>query len=132
MDQRPLVEGYIANFGISLDIFEFFRFVLFFPFLNSFWFLFILGPPYGGIGATIRIGREIRCLPYAGFFYTYIILWTTMKFGFQDQLFMKKPRKNLQGVLFCRCRSKTSILAKINIFQPFQHAHLKCKTCFEG
>ena len=21
------------------------------------------------IGATIRIGREIRCLPYAGFFY---------------------------------------------------------------
>ena len=34
-------------------------------------------------------------------FYTYINLWTTMKFGFQDQLFMKKPRKNLQGVLFC-------------------------------
>ena len=33
-------------------------------------------------------------------FFTYINLWTTMKFGFQDQLFMKKPRKNLQGVLF--------------------------------
>ena len=33
-------------------------------------------------------------------FYTYINLWTTMKFGFQDQLFMKKPRQNLQGVLF--------------------------------
>ena len=28
----------------------------------------MLGPPYCGIGATIRIGREIRCLPYAGFF----------------------------------------------------------------
>ena len=28
----------------------------------------ILGPPYCGIGATIRIGREILCLPYAGFF----------------------------------------------------------------
>ena len=28
----------------------------------------ILGPPYYGIGATIRIGREILCLPYAGFF----------------------------------------------------------------
>ena len=27
----------------------------------------ILGPPYGGIGATIRIGREMLCLPYAGF-----------------------------------------------------------------
>ena len=39
-----------------------------------------------------------------------------MKFGFQDQHFMKKPRKNLQGVLFSLCRSKTPILAKINIF----------------
>ena len=28
----------------------------------------ILGPPYCGIGATIRIGQGIRCLPYAGFF----------------------------------------------------------------
>ena len=33
-----------------------------------FCFFCILGPPYCGIGATIRIGREIRCLPYAGFF----------------------------------------------------------------
>ena len=32
-----------------------------------FWFLFILGPPYSGSGATIRIGQEIRCLPFAGF-----------------------------------------------------------------
>ena len=32
-------------------------------------------------------------------FYTYINLWIIMKFGFQDQLLMKKPRKNLQGVL---------------------------------
>ena len=39
-----------------------------------------------------------------------------MKFGFQDQHFMKKPRKNLQGVLFSRCLSKTPILAKINSF----------------
>jgi hypothetical protein len=27
----------------------------------------ILGPHYCGIGATIRIGREMLCLPYAGF-----------------------------------------------------------------
>ena len=27
-----------------------------------------LGPPSYGIGATIRIGREMLCLPYAGFF----------------------------------------------------------------
>ena len=38
----------------------------FFPFF--FGFLGILGPPYCGIGATIRIGQEILCLPYAGFF----------------------------------------------------------------
>ena len=36
-----------------------------------------------------------------------------MKFGFQDQLFMKKPRKNFQGVLFSRCRSKTPDLPMI-------------------
>ena len=48
-------------------------------------------------------------------FYTYINLWTTMKFGLKDQPFMKKPRKHLQGVLFSQCRSKTPILAKINI-----------------
>ena len=28
----------------------------------------ILGPPYCGIGAIIRIGREMLCLPDAGFF----------------------------------------------------------------
>ena len=54
-----------------------------------------------------------------------------MKFSFQDQHFMKKQRKNVQGV-FSRCRSKMLILEKINIFYPFQHAHLKCKTCLEG
>ena len=68
MDERPLVEGYIANFGISLDVFEFLRFGWFFPFFKKIGFLGILGPPYCGIGATIRIGREILCLPYAGFF----------------------------------------------------------------
>ena len=47
------------------------------------------------------------------YFYTHINLWTAIKFGFQEQLFMKKPRKNLQGVLFSRRRSKTLILAKI-------------------
>ena len=52
-----MVEGYIADFGISLDVFEFFRFGLFFPFFKKFGFLGILG-----IGATICIGREILCL----------------------------------------------------------------------
>ena len=59
MVETTLPNGYIANFGISLEVFEFFCFGLFFPFLNVFWFLCILCPPYCGIGATIRIGREI-------------------------------------------------------------------------
>ena len=40
----------------------------FFLFFRKIGFLGILGPPYCGIGATIRIGREMLCLPYAGFF----------------------------------------------------------------
>ena len=65
MDERPLVEDYIANFGISLFCVsaDFFR-------LKKNGFLGILGPPYRGIGATIRIGREMLCLPYAGFFFS--------------------------------------------------------------
>ena len=31
----------------------------------GFWGIF--GQPYYGIGATIRISREMLCLPYAGF-----------------------------------------------------------------
>ena len=58
MDERPLVEGYIANFGISLDVFEFFAFWIIFLFFKKIGFLGILGRPYCGIGATIRIGRD--------------------------------------------------------------------------
>ena len=65
MDERPLVEGYIAKFGISLGVFEFW---MIFSVFKKFGFLGILGPPYCGIGATIRIGQEMLCLPYAGFF----------------------------------------------------------------
>ena len=32
MGEKPLVEGHIANFGISLDVFGFLRFGWFFPF----------------------------------------------------------------------------------------------------
>ena len=68
MNERPWVEGYIANFGISLDIFDFLRFGRFFLFFKRIGFLGILGPPYSGIGATIRIGQEMLCLQYAAFF----------------------------------------------------------------
>ena len=40
----------------------------FFPFFKKIGFGGILGPPYYGIGATIRISREMLCLPYAGLF----------------------------------------------------------------
>ena len=40
-----------------------------FPFFKKFGFSAILGPPYCVTGATIRIGREMLCLPYAGFFF---------------------------------------------------------------
>ena len=36
-------------------------------FLKKIGFWVILGPHYCGIGATIRIGREMLCLPYVGF-----------------------------------------------------------------
>ena len=35
---------------------------------------------------------------------------------FSRSTFHEKAKKNLQGVLFCQCRSKTQILAEINIF----------------
>ena len=40
----------------------------FFQFFKKIRFFGILGPPYCGIGATIRIGRDMLCPPYAGFF----------------------------------------------------------------
>ena len=39
----------------------------FFRFFNKFGIFGILGQPYCGVGATIRIGREMLCLPYEGF-----------------------------------------------------------------
>ena len=74
MDQKPLVEGCIAYFGISLDVFEFCVLDDFFPFFKKIGFWGILGPPYCGIGATIRIGQEMLCLPYSGFFFRIVII----------------------------------------------------------
>ena len=65
MDERPLVEGYNANFGIPLYVFEFLQFWLIFSVFQKNGFLAIFGPPYRDIGATIRIGQEMLCLPYA-------------------------------------------------------------------
>ena len=56
----------------------------FFRFSKKKGFLGILGPSYCGIGATIRIGREMLCLPYAGFFFK-VFLWTDHIGGVSDQ-----------------------------------------------
>ena len=48
----------------------------FFRFSKKFGFWGILGPPSYGIGATIGIGQEILCLPYAGFFYAFPYLFS--------------------------------------------------------
>ena len=42
-----------------------------------------------------------------GYFFNLYKFMDYNEVWFQDQLFMKMPRKNLQGVLFCRYRSKT-------------------------
>ena len=39
---------------------------------NGFWGIF--GPPSYGIVATIRIGQEILCLPYAGFLRVAVVI----------------------------------------------------------
>ena len=38
-----------------------------------------------GIAASIRIGREIRCLPYAGFFFSKVDF---AEMGFHDNIIM--------------------------------------------
>ena len=50
---------------------------------------------------------------------------------FSRSTFHEKAKKNLQGIPFCRCRSNTLTLAKINMFSTFLHAYLKFKTFFE-
>ena len=58
MDQRPLVEGNIANFGISLDFFKFFGFGLFFPFKFFFGFcVFWVHPTVALVLLSISVER---------------------------------------------------------------------------
>ena len=62
------LKGILLILAYFYMFFVFLRFGWLFPFFKKNEFLGILGPPYCGIGATIRIGREMLCLPYAGFF----------------------------------------------------------------
>ena len=46
-----------------------------------------------GIGASIRIGREIRCLPYAGFFILW--LWSLIAIGYLKAILKNKAIEEL-------------------------------------
>ena len=59
MDERPLVEGYIANFGIYLDVFfKFFLFDDFFPFSKNlgFW-VFLVHPTVVSVLLSASVER---------------------------------------------------------------------------
>ena len=61
--------------------------MIFSIFFSSIGFLGILGPPSYGIGATIRIGREMLCLPYAGFFDLFKEISSFVKLDVDDNFF---------------------------------------------
>ena len=68
----------------------------------------ILGPPSYGIGATIRIGREMLCLPYAGFFFlNYSFYCSYFFFSFQLKICDKLVdfRVHSMFMLFCLIQS---------------------------
>ena len=50
-----------------------------FPFLEKIRVWGILGTPYCGIGATVQIGQDMLCLPYAGFLVFYMNNGSTVK-----------------------------------------------------
>ena len=85
MGLRPLVKGGIANFVIFLDVSEFLLFWWFFPFFKKIGFLGILGPPFYGIRATIRIGWEILFLRMRDFLTVLVLEFAC---GSQSQCFV--------------------------------------------
>ena len=68
----------------------------------AFYFIFMKGLKYKNEMQTFLfwVPKMLPKKTAENIFLTDINLWTTMKFGFQDRLFMKKRRKILQGVLF--------------------------------
>ena len=65
-----------------------------FSYFQFFGFLGILAPPYCGIGATICIGREILCLPYAGYFSTLLntYVYRRVSFSVVDIIITKEEK----------------------------------------
>ena len=80
-------------------------------FFKKIGFLGILGPPYCGIGATIRIGREMLCLPYAGFFLD-ILKAACLSFDWVPKL-IQKSFQTMEHKLVQRCETKALIFQLI-------------------
>ena len=117
MDENSLVKGYIANFGHISKRFQFLRFVIFFSvFQKNQVFLSILGPPYHGIGATIRIGREMLCVLYAGFFLMIYKMYFSYFSSFLDRnrpnttkYALKIPKLLLKGLTNTKNKSLSTL-----------------------
>ena len=65
-------------------------FLVIFLFFKINGFSGILGPPYSGIDATIRIGREMLCLPYAGFLEDIMECLPVIKLVSKDECTLKE------------------------------------------
>ena len=61
-----------------------------------FFFWFCLGPPSYGIGASIRIGREMLCLPYVGFKKKYFSSWQRVA---EVDVFLAEKEEGLNGTI---------------------------------
>ena len=93
-----------------------------------------LGPPSNGIRATIRIGREMLCLPYAGFF-IYEFEWRKKNF----YVFLATYHLNIS---WC-CKAQKGTLSKpvsvsknqwvdenVNNFLPIKASELRLCVCY--
>ena len=74
----------------------------------------IFGPPSYGIGANIRIGPDMLCLPYAGFFKNMILKLAETKLEIAVSFFSILKIKNFifsLGIIFCRQDSFLSVVS---------------------
>ena len=94
----------------------------FFPFKKKNGFWGIPGPPYCGIGATIRIGREMLCLPYAGF----SSLSLHIKKSKISQIIKKNRKKSLKDYPPLPTPPLSSLLLIFSVDKNQNQLSLKC------
>ena len=103
--------------------------MIFFCFSINLCFWVFFGPPYCGIGATIRIGREMLCLPYAGFFVFFLIFCYFV--GFQLFSTCLAILNNLQpcptiSILFNNCRTQEGpAYMRLSRFRPYIRPYVR-------